>query len=244
MNILAYDYETDIMWCDIGGPSLSDDFAAPWLNHALQQNRQVTFNDRCGSVNGVAISGDYATPEYASTTSLSPKHWEACRGMDPFSFGYNYMTPDSDYLNASSIVTTLVDIVSKNGNLLLDIGPKADGTIASIMQTNLRAAGEWIRAHSESIFDTKYWPNGPGSGNFRYSTTNDAFYIHYLVKPGDSLTVPDAVPYLPGDKVTVIGGSKNGVVVDSRLVGQNLVLSVPDDISSADNYTWTFKISY
>ncbi|KAH8691685.1 glycoside hydrolase, family 29 [Talaromyces proteolyticus] len=244
MSILAYDYETDIMWCDIGGPSLSDEFAAPWLNYALQQNRQVTFNDRCGQVNGVQIVGDYATPEYASTTKLSPKHWEACRGMDPFSFGYNYQTPDSEYMNATAIVTTLVDIVSKNGNFLLDIGPRSDGIIADIMQTNLRVAGQWIKAHHESIFDTKYWPNGPGSGNFRYTVTDDSFYIHYLAKPNGLLKVPDAVPYLSGDNVTVVGGFKDGSVVDSELDGDNLVLDIPDNIASADNYTWTFKITY
>lgn len=53
--------------------------------------------------------------------------------MDPFSFGYNYQTPDNQYLNGNDIIHSLVDTVSKNGNLLLDIGPTHNGSIAQIM---------------------------------------------------------------------------------------------------------------
>ena len=57
MEMLAYDYETEIMWCDIGGANNSTIFASAWLNWARTQGRQVTFNNRCG------ISGDFSTPE-------------------------------------------------------------------------------------------------------------------------------------------------------------------------------------
>jgi alpha-L-fucosidase len=66
------------------------------------------------------------------------------------------MTPDGQYLTGQDIVNTLVDAVSKNGNFLLDIGPKADGTTPAIMQKGLRDAGAWIHAHKESIFGTRY----------------------------------------------------------------------------------------
>lgn len=57
MNELAYNYNTEIMWCDIGGANNATIFASQWLNWARQQGRQVTFNNRCG------IPGDFATPE-------------------------------------------------------------------------------------------------------------------------------------------------------------------------------------
>ena len=66
-NILAYDYETEIMWCDIGGANNATIFASDWLNWAREQGRQVTFNSRCG------LPGDFDTPEYASTYELSPQ---------------------------------------------------------------------------------------------------------------------------------------------------------------------------
>lgn len=57
METLFYEYDTEIMWCDIGGPNKSPDIIAPWLNWARDQGRQVTFNNRCG------IGGDFDTPE-------------------------------------------------------------------------------------------------------------------------------------------------------------------------------------
>ena len=77
--------------------------------------------------------------------------------MDPFSYGYNRATPDNAYMNASTIVTSLLDIVSKNGNFLLDVGPQANGTIIEVEQNNLRLAGVWIKDHAEAIFNTTYW---------------------------------------------------------------------------------------
>ena len=240
MNILGSDYDTDIMWCDIGGANMAPQFAAPWINAARQQNRQVTINNRCGG-----IEGDFQTPEYASSTALTTTAWEATRGMDPDSFGFNAATPDSTYMTALEVVTSLVDIVAKNGNFLLDVGPRGDGTIADVMSSHLREAGKWFKAHSESIFDTKYWPSGPGTGVFRYTTTEDAFYIHVMSQPKGSVIVPDLVPYLVGDRVTVIGGSKDGALVPSRkLENGSLVLDISDEISTADKYTWTFKITY
>ncbi|KAJ5108406.1 hypothetical protein N7456_005081 [Penicillium angulare] len=244
MNILAYEYKTDIMWCDITMPTsrLSPQFASDWLNSEYANNRQVTINSRCG-----VIEGDFDTSaEYASNVPLSLRHFEATRGMDPHSFGYNVATPDSAYLNASGIVTTLIDTVAKNGNLLLDIGPRGDGSIPEVMESNLRMVGGWLRGHGEGVFGTKYWANGPGNGDFRYTTTDDAFYVHFLGQPsiGD-MVVSDFVPYLDGDEVTVVGGEMHGVVVDSNVNSDGrLVLHLSEDVVMADRYAWSFKIEY
>ena len=233
------------MWCDIGRASDADKLFSTWLNKAASSRHQVTFNSRCGTTSSGDVIGDYETPEYKPVNTFSSSHWEACRGMDPFSFGYNKFTPDDAYMNASAIVTTVVDITAKNGNLLLDIGPRADGTIPSPMSTGLLAAGKWFKAHAESIYDTKYWPINQGSGNFRYTITENAFYMHSLVKPTGDVVVPDKVPFLATDKVTVLGGRANGKKVPAKLNSDGkLVLTVSDAIAAADSYTWTFKIAF
>ena len=113
---------SEILWCDIGGPNLTAQFAAEYFNANAEQGRQVMTNNRCGT------PGDFDTPEYARYGSVQVRKWESNLGMDPFSYGYNRDTPDDAYMKPDTLVTSLVDIVSKNGNFLLDVGPTANGT--------------------------------------------------------------------------------------------------------------------
>ena len=229
------------MWCDIAGSANNATiFASKWINWARDQGRQVTFNSRCG------LAGDFDTPEYSTYANTVSRKWETNLGMDPFSFGYNYQTPDSQYKTGQDIVRYLVDTVSKNGNFLLDIGPKNDGTVPQIMQDGLLDAGAWIHAHSESIFKTRYWETTSGSDPLRYTTTDGAFYVHVNSQPNSTVVITDPIPYLPGDTVTVLGGSMDGTVVgltwDAGAGTYTIQLS--DAIVAADKYVWTFKIAY
>ncbi|KAH8586544.1 alpha-L-fucosidase-domain-containing protein [Bisporella sp. PMI_857] len=239
-NVLAYEYDTEIMWCDIAGSANNATiFASAWINWARDRGRQVTFNNRCG------IAADFDTPEYSTNDDIVVRKWESNRGMDPFSFGYNYMTPDEEYLTGEDIVKSLIDIVSKNGNFLLDIGPKADGTIPEIMAKGLLDAGKWIMAHGESIYSTRYWATTPGKGSYRYTTKDNAFYIHVLSKPSNTIMFPDKVPYLPGDKITILGGSMSGTEVPAMWGDNGLVtIEVSDELIASDKYIWTFKLDY
>lgn len=231
---------TEIMWCDIGGPNRTAEFAAAWFNTLAAQNKQALMNARCG------LPGDFDTPEYARYGAVQPRKWETNQGMDPYSYGYNAATPLSAYINASSIVTSLVDIVSKNGNFLLDVGPTANGTIVDVEQKTLREAGAWIRSHGEAIFNTTYWSVTPQEGtDVRFTTSVDAFYISVLSKPNGTLVLESPVPWVEGDEVTVVGGSKAGTVVPSEKNDNgSVVLQLSDEVVAADEYAWVFKIEY
>ncbi|ORY61737.1 putative alpha-L-fucosidase [Pseudomassariella vexata] len=244
METLAYDYETEIMWCDIGGPNLSGEFAAKWWNWARGRGRDVTINSRCG----LAQVSDFDTPEYETFSSAQQYYkWESSRGMDPFSYGYNRATPPEQYMNASVIVSSLVDIVSKNGNFLLDIGPMADGSILPIEADALREAGSWIARHEEAIFNTTFWfikseIEGDGGGmGARFTQTEGAFYVLFLERPvvGEKgvVRVEAPVPILEGDVVSMW----NVVREETNVV---LEISVDDGILAKDEYCWVFKIAY
>ena len=112
---------SEIIWCDIGGPNVTAEFAAEYFNTNAAQGRQVMTNNRCGT------PGDFDTPEYASYGAVQVRKWESNLGMDPYSYGYNRATPDSSYMTPDTLVTSLMDIISKNGNFLLDVGPTANG---------------------------------------------------------------------------------------------------------------------
>ncbi|KAF2430681.1 glycoside hydrolase [Tothia fuscella] len=233
---------TEIMWYDIGGPNLTAQFAASWYNSVAESGRQVTMNNRCG------LPGDLDTPEYprSSPPVARGRKWEANLGMDPYSYGYNAATPDSAYMNASKIVTTLVDMVSKGGNFLLDIGPKADGSIVEAEAKALREAGVWIKEHPEAIYGTKtWWVNQQEGADTRYATSDDAFFIYFLKQPVGKVFLESPVPWVEGDKVTVVGGKRPGVVIGSRKdVNGRLVLDIAEDIAQADKWVWIVKISF
>lgn len=233
---------TEIMWCDIGGPNLTAEFAAEYFNTFASRGQQVLLDNRCG------LPGDFDTPEYASYGSVKRRKWESNLGMDPYSYGYNRATPEEAYMNASGIVVSLMDIVSKNGNFLLDVGPTANGTIIDIEQRHLREAGKWIHEHAEAIFNTTFWfvtPEDVGERSVRFTQNTDAFYITSLAPPNGSLVLKSPVPYVDGDRVTVVGGEMDGMEVPvKRVEGRGLEISVSEEVRDADRYAWVFKIPF
>ena len=246
MEILAYQYSTDIIWCDCGAANGTAPFAASWWNSARAQNRQVTMNSRCG----VAEAADFDTPEYSTFSSAQRRKWESNQGMDPYSYGYNRATAPSAYMNATTIVQTLVDMVSKNGNLLLDIGPRADGSIVDAEAQNLRLAGTWIDAHAEAIFNTTYWfvMSEVADQAVRFTQTEDAFYLLFLEKPGRHVYVNAPLPLLPGDLVMVVGAKPDVPVPWETGIGGSpapgFTFSVPEGAWDKEEYCWVLKIVY
>jgi alpha-L-fucosidase len=231
---------TEIMWCDIGGPNMTTSFAAQYFNSAANNGKQVLLNNRCG------LPGDFDTPEYARYESVQTRKWESNLGMDPFSYGYNRATPEEAYITPAAIATSLVDIVSKNGNFLLDIGPTANGTIIEIEQRNLRIAGSWIKEHAEAIFNTTYWFVTPEEGEaVRFTQNANAFYITTLYPPNGTLVLDSPVPYVEGDEVRVVGGNVSGKIVPSRLLANgSLELTVSGEVREADRFAWVFGIGF
>ena len=121
-------YEPAVLWNDIGYPVAGGSpqlFADYYDAHpdGVVNNRF----DFLGVAGGTAHA-DFTTPEYAQMDDITEAKWEACRGIG-HSFGLNRNAPDDDLLSVDALVHLLVDIVSKNGNLLLNVGPAADGRI-------------------------------------------------------------------------------------------------------------------
>jgi alpha-L-fucosidase len=143
------------------------------------------------------------TIEYGHGTPSPAKPSEVIRGLG-FSFGYNAQEKNSDYLPAGQIVQLLADTVAKNGNLLLDIGPKADGTIPQVMVDRLRGVGAWLKVNGRAIYGTHPWSQ-PADGNLRFTVgKNGSIYVIALAWPGKELRINAPVP-IDGKKVVLLG---------------------------------------
>jgi alpha-L-fucosidase len=152
-------YKPEVIFSDGEWEMPSADWRSPellaWLFNESPVKDQVVINDRWGS-DTRHKHGGYWTTEYTPGMSGMEHPWEESRGMG-FSYGYNRAERLEDYHTGRELVTMLVDIVSRGGNLLLDIGPNADGTIPVIMQERLVQIGAWLKVNGEAIYGTRPW---------------------------------------------------------------------------------------
>jgi alpha-L-fucosidase len=128
-----------------------------WLFNESPVRDEVVIDDRWGK-DTRHKHGGYYTTEYTSGMQQSAHPWEESRGMG-YSYGYNRMETLKDYHTDRELLLMLIDIVSRGGNLLLDIGPTADGRIPVVMEERLTQMGDWLRPNGEAIYGTKAWRN-------------------------------------------------------------------------------------
>ena len=136
--------------------------------------------------------------ERGGFAEIQPFTWQTDTAIARNSWGY---TENLDYKSAKEIIQILIDVVSKNGNLLLNIGPKGDGAIPEKDQEILREIGAWLQVNGQAIYDSRAWrqfgegPTQPASGpfsdgsaviytsqDFRFTAKGGAIYA-FLMEP-------------------------------------------------------------
>ncbi len=143
---------TDGEW-EIDSASWHSTELLQWLLNESPVADHVVVNDRWGKETRHKHGGYYTT-EYTPGMQQSSHPWEESRGMG-FSYGYNRNETLTDYHTHRELTLMLVDIVSRGGNLLLDIGPRADGQIPVIMEERLMQIGQWLKANGDAIYGTR-----------------------------------------------------------------------------------------
>ena len=227
---LVMRYQPDIVWPDGEWNEPDTLWRSPelvaWLYNHARNSTDLVVNDRWGKALRGQV-GDFYTTEYGHIGGGSPglrqdKPFEECRGIG-HSFAFNRLENYDDYQTRESLIRMLIDLVSKGGNLLLNIGPDADGTIPVIMQDRLISTGEWLEVNGEAIYGTqkvKYsqpvWGRLTGKGG--------RLYLHVFDWPEDRLlTVSDLETkeieraYLMHDvrqrKLKITSGSTKGLAI-------------------------------
>ncbi|KAG8876596.1 hypothetical protein FRB97_004072 [Tulasnella sp. 331] len=239
MKMLAYNYETEIIWCDIGGPNLTKEFAEDWYPFAESQGRQVVMNNRCGDL------PQFDTPEYSKFSSIQTVKWETSEGIDPHTYGYNRVTRDDEYKSAERLLHTLIDIVSKNGNYLLNLGPTGTGLIVKPMVDRVLEVGKWLKHSGDCIYGTRYFFLGAEYRSLRFTQTARTFCIISLDKPiNGSFNIDRLVPVTDGDTITLLGGCHAGQNLTWRYEGQLLTIDVPEEAVDKIDHAWAFQVTY
>jgi alpha-L-fucosidase len=180
---------------------------------------------------------DFSTPEYSSYSDIVEQKWEANRGVGT-SFGYNKAEKPEEYLTVEELVRFFIDVVSKNGNLLLNLGPEADGTIPEVQKNRVLGLGKWLEINGHAIYGTRPWVRAEGKTaegiGVRFTQKADKLFVFLLDSPKKSTITINSLIIAKEAKIKWLGyeESINWVQKD-----QDLQIHVPKTLSESPAYT-------
>lgn len=255
-------YEPDIMYFDwwIGQPNARRHvakFAAFYYNHAASQGKVSVINYKDSALEEHSAVLDI---ERGQLSGIRPLYWQTDTSISNKSWGY---IENDTFKSAETVVHQLVDIVSKNGNLLLNVGPRSDGTIPEQVQTILRDIGAWLKVNGEAIYGTRAWTKfgeGPTAvvegafhdtdtksftaQDFRFTTKGNSLYAIELAWPesGEAVIHSLSEAALSGQTIVSISLLGQGSPLTYQLKPDGLHIQLPPQ--KAGNYAYSFKIEF
>jgi alpha-L-fucosidase len=191
--------------------------------------------------------GDYYSSEYQDADGIGAGHpWEESRGMGR-SYGFNRAENLEHYRTSKELVRELIDVVSRGGNLLLNVGPTADGRIPVIMQQRLRDIGSWLAVNGEAIYGTRPWLDGSAqtgdsgaAAPVLYTRSGTTLYAHFLEWPEGDIRIDGLAP---DDRVSVslLGFARP---IAWHVEGQSVIIEPPlmSPSEMPSPYSYVFRI--
>ncbi len=201
-------YQPQLIWFDwwieqaVFAPYLQK-FAAYYYNRGAEWAKGVAVNFKHNSFPAGTAVYDI---ERGQLNGAARHLWQNDTSMSKNSWGY---TENQEYKEAAGLIQDLADVVSKNGTLLLNVGPRPDGTIPQPEQDILREIGQWLAVNGDAIYNTRPWrifgegptdiPEGEFSdtkrteftgSDFRFTAREDKLYVIGLAWPGEQAVVP------------------------------------------------------
>lgn len=251
-------YHPELIYFDwwIGQPS--------WRNY-LSHMAAFYYNYGAAKGTGAVINYKYFDFEEHSGTldvergqlsGIRPLHWQTCTSISNASWGY---IDHDTYKSPKFLIHQLIDIVSKNGNMLLNIGPRADGTIPQAAQDTLLGMGAWLKINGEAIYGTRPWKSfgeGPTkvaegafhdaelkpftAEDFRFTSKGHVLYAIEMGWPSGKDAVIRSLANGPAIKGITLLGSTEPIHWEQQPDGLHLLL--PQNHNEQYAYSWKIEL--
>ncbi|MCH5329895.1 MAG: alpha-L-fucosidase [Alistipes sp.] len=194
-------WHPDLYWFDGDWEFSAEQWKAADIVAMLRENNpQVVINSR------IQGYGDYDTPELGiPVVKPQYKWWETCMTMND---SWGFRIGDDDYKSPMTLLRMFVDCIAHGGNLLLDIGPRADGSIPDEEKAILKEFGRWTSKHAEAIYGTR--AGIPADHVAAYTSLNEAgdiLYIYLPYRPNESVELKGLKSRV--NNIRVVGTDRN-----------------------------------
>lgn len=167
---------------------------------------------------------------------IGPK-WESCT---TFGTSYGYLEGDK-YKSVEMVIREMVEVISRNGNFLINIGPKSDGTLVPEQVERLQAMGAWLKINSAAIYGSRYWKVfEQKEGHLAFTTNGNNLYAIALERPVEAFTIAATSDWTK-DMVTSVRLLGSESEVTWTMTDGGIQITPPEDLG-ASQYAWSFEI--
>lgn len=250
-------YSPDLMWFDFGLRDIPDRYKRNYLsyyyNHALKNNKEVivAYKNR-----DLVAEGGLLDLELGRFDDVMDFDWITDTTIDSRdAWGYMH---GATYKSSEELIQYLVENVSKNGYLLLNVGPKPDGTFPDEVRPILHDMGKWLRVNGEGIYGSVPWyeaKEGPAklekSGpitdyeskikytqeDIRYTAKDNAIYAFIMARPSHKVTLNYILPHLSEGELESITMLGSDTPLHYQIDGKQLHVFMPDQMPEEPIYT-------
>lgn len=239
LGVLWFDGEWEDTWTHADGVELYDYVRSLQPNIIINNRVDKGRQGMQGLTKEGDFVGDFGTPEQEiPATGLPGVDWESCMTMNDH-WGYNKY--DNNWKSSEDLIQKLVDIASKGGNFLLNIGPKADGTFPQESIERLATIGDWMDVYSESIYGTQASPIAEvewGRITQKKIENGTRIYLHIFDWPEDGkLKLEGLKGRLSGVGMLIKDWERFTVDVDEK--NYSYVVNLPDiEPNASDEVIW------
>ncbi|MCK5857042.1 MAG: alpha-L-fucosidase [Bacteroidales bacterium] len=224
-------FKPDLYWFDGDWEQSAERWKAIEIREMiLESNPNAIINSRLRGY------GDYATPEQGVPIHKpNGRYWELCLTMND---SWGYYPTDTSYKSVNQVIRIFVDVISKGGNLLLDIGPKADGTIPEEQVAILKGLGRWTKKHKEAIYGSRAGlPADYFNGYSAISKDSTTLYLYLDNQPTGEVLVKGLLNKVK--RAYVVGSAKE---ISTQVLGKLswskapglLYINLPENLQDQD----------